>query len=73
MLADEPTGAVDSQTSDELTALMRTLNREQGVTFVVVTHDLELAAKTDRVIRLSDGRAVSDERTWESVEEAAAV
>ena len=63
VLADEPTGAVDSQTSDELVALMRKLNREEGVTFVVVTHDMDLAAKTDRVVRLSDGRVVSDELT----------
>ena len=63
VLADEPTGAVDSQTSDELAALMRKLNREEGVTFVVVTHDMDLAAKTDRLIRLSDGRVVSDELT----------
>ncbi len=63
VLGDEPTGAVDSQTSDELIALMRRLNREEGVTFVVVTHDLDLAAQTDRVVRLADGRVVSDERT----------
>jgi putative ABC transport system ATP-binding protein len=63
VLADEPTGAVDSQTSDELVALMRRLNREEGVTFVVVTHDLELAAKTDRIVRLADGRVLADDRT----------
>jgi putative ABC transport system ATP-binding protein len=63
VLGDEPTGAVDSQTSDELVALMRRLNREEGVTFVVVTHDLELAAQTDRIVRLADGRVVSDDRT----------
>ena len=62
VLGDEPTGAVDSQTSDELVRLMRTLNREEGVTFVVVTHDLDLAAQTDRVVRLADGRVVADER-----------
>jgi putative ABC transport system ATP-binding protein len=62
VLGDEPTGAVDSQTSDELVALMRTLNREEGVTFVVVTHDLELAAQTDRIVRLADGRVLSDDR-----------
>jgi putative ABC transport system ATP-binding protein len=62
VLADEPTGAVDSQTSDELVALMRRLNREEGVTFVVVTHDLELAAKTDRMVRLADGRVLADDR-----------
>jgi putative ABC transport system ATP-binding protein len=63
VLGDEPTGAVDSQTSDELVGLMRRLNREEGVTFVVVTHDPELAAQTDRIVRLADGRVVSDDRT----------
>jgi putative ABC transport system ATP-binding protein len=62
VLGDEPTGAVDSQTSDELVALMRRLNKEEGVTFVVVTHDLDLAAQTDRIVRLADGRIVSDDR-----------
>jgi putative ABC transport system ATP-binding protein len=62
VLGDEPTGAVDSQTSDELVALLRRLNREEGVTFVVVTHDLELAAQTDRIVRLADGRVLSDDR-----------
>ncbi|HXM57966.1 MAG TPA: ABC transporter ATP-binding protein [Candidatus Dormibacteraeota bacterium] len=63
VLGDEPTGAVDSQTSDELLALMRRLNREEGVTFVLVTHDLELAAQTDRVVRLADGHVIADDRT----------
>ncbi|HEY7198712.1 MAG TPA: ABC transporter ATP-binding protein [Candidatus Dormibacteraeota bacterium] len=61
VLGDEPTGAVDSQTSGELIALMRRLNREEGVTFVIVTHDLDLAARADRVVRLADGRVASDE------------
>jgi ABC-type lipoprotein export system ATPase subunit len=61
VLGDEPTGAVDTQTSDELVAVMRRLNREEGVTFVIVTHDLDLAARADRVVRLQDGRIVSDE------------
>ena len=61
VLADEPTGAVDTQTADDLVALMRRLNHEEGVTFVLVTHDLELAGKADRTIRLRDGRVVSDE------------
>jgi ABC-type lipoprotein export system ATPase subunit len=61
VLADEPTGAVDTQTADDLVALMRRLNHEEGVTFVLVTHDLELAARADRTIRLRDGRVVSDE------------
>jgi len=62
VLADEPTGAVDTQTADELVSLLRHLNREERVTIVVVTHDLELAARTDRMVRLKDGAVVSDER-----------
>jgi len=61
VLGDEPTGSVDTQTSQELVGLMRWLNRAEGVTFVVVTHDLDLAGRTDRMIRLSDGRVVNDE------------
>jgi putative ABC transport system ATP-binding protein len=61
VLADEPTGAVDTQTAEELISLMRRLNRAESVTFVVVTHDLELAARTDRVIRLKDGVVLADE------------
>lgn len=63
VLADEPTGAIDTQTADELVSLMRRLNREESLTFVVVTHDLDLAAKTDRTVRLKDGVVVGDERT----------
>jgi putative ABC transport system ATP-binding protein len=66
VLGDEPTGAVDSQTSDELIGLMRQLNREANVTFMIVTHDLELAGRTDRVIRLRDGQVVGDEATREA-------
>lgn len=60
VLADEPTGEVDSETRTQLLALMRQLNREHGVTFVIVTHDMELARQTDRVISLRDGRVLED-------------
>ena len=61
VLADEPTGAVDTETSDQLAAIMRRMNRQHGVTFVIVTHDQDLAAKIDRIIRLKDGKVLSDE------------
>ncbi len=61
VLGDEPTGAVDTQTSQDLVGLMRRLNREEGITFVIVTHDLDLAHRADRVVRLKDGRVVTDE------------
>ncbi len=63
ILGDEPTGAVDTETSNQLVATMRRMNVQHGVTFVIVTHDLELAGQTDRIIRLKDGRVVSDETT----------
>jgi ABC-type lipoprotein export system ATPase subunit len=63
VLGDEPTGAVDSETSAQLAAIMRRMNRQHQVTFVLVTHDLDLAAETDRVIKLKDGKVVSDETT----------
>jgi ABC-type lipoprotein export system ATPase subunit len=62
ILADEPTGELDSTTSDELMATLRQLNRDRGVTIIIVTHDAGVAGRTDRVVRLSDGRVVADER-----------
>jgi putative ABC transport system ATP-binding protein len=61
VLGDEPTGAVDSETSAQLAAIMRRMNRQHHVTFVLVTHDPDLAAETDRVIKLKDGKVMSDE------------
>jgi putative ABC transport system ATP-binding protein len=58
VLADEPTGNLDSATSDEIVALLRDLNRQRRLTIVVVTHEPAVAAATDRVVVLRDGRVV---------------
>lgn len=56
VLADEPTGNLDTHTGDALFALMRDLNRSRGISFVIVTHNEKLSAQADRVIRMEDGR-----------------
>lgn len=61
ILADEPTGNLDSQTSGEIMALFETLNREQGITIVLVTHENDVAAYANRLIYFKDGRVVRDE------------
>ena len=60
VLADEPTGALDSKLSAQVIGLMRELNRESGQTVVIVTHDAAVAAQTTRTISLADGRVESD-------------
>jgi macrolide transport system ATP-binding/permease protein len=61
LLADEPTGNLDTRTSHEIMEIIRRLNREQGVTVIVVTHEPDIAAYADRVITMRDGRILSDE------------
>lgn len=56
LLADEPTGAVDSKTSGEIQDLFRELNRKLNLTIIIVTHDMKLANKVDRVVMISDGK-----------------
>jgi len=57
--ADEPTGNLDTETSQEVFALMRRLNQEKGMTFVVVTHDPRIAAACDRTVRMENGRVAA--------------
>jgi putative ABC transport system ATP-binding protein len=61
LLADEPTGALDSKTGVEIMELFQSLHRDSGQTVILVTHDSYVARHTDRIIKLSDGRIVSDE------------
>ncbi|MFO7684393.1 MAG: ATP-binding cassette domain-containing protein, partial [Chloroflexota bacterium] len=58
ILADEPTGNLDSKTGEEVMALLQRLNKEQGITLIVVTHDADVAAYADRVVHLRDGKVV---------------
>jgi putative ABC transport system ATP-binding protein len=62
--ADEPTGDLDSENAEEITALMRTLNRDRGLTFLIVTHDINVGRATDRIVRMLDG-AVAEEHVLE--------
>jgi glutamate/aspartate transport system ATP-binding protein len=61
ILADEPTGALDSRTSIEIMAIFQRLNREQGISIIVVTHEPDISRYADRIISFKDGRIVSDE------------
>jgi putative ABC transport system ATP-binding protein len=62
ILADEPTGNLDSERSAEILALLRQFNREHGQTIVLVTHDAEVGAACDRIIRMRDGRIRTDDQ-----------
>jgi putative ABC transport system ATP-binding protein len=61
ILADEPTGNLDSKSSEEIMGIFQHLNEEQGITIIFVTHEADIAAHTRRIIRLADGRIVSDQ------------
>ncbi|TFZ00017.1 ABC transporter ATP-binding protein [Ramlibacter rhizophilus] len=61
VLADEPTGNLDTASSDEVFALLRRIHAERGTAFLVVSHDMRLAARCDRLIELVDGRIARDE------------
>ncbi|MFL5649720.1 MAG: ABC transporter ATP-binding protein, partial [Chloroflexota bacterium] len=62
ILGDEPTGNLDSSRAAEVLGLLRRFNRERGQTVLIVTHDQEVGAACDRIIRMRDGRIIADER-----------
>ena len=62
VLADEPTGNLDSKSSQEIIGLLKYSNKKYGQTLVVITHDENIALQADRIIRIEDGQIVSDER-----------
>jgi ABC-type lipoprotein export system ATPase subunit len=61
LLADEPTGNVDSSSAQQIMELILQLHREMGMTFVLVTHDLTIAERADRIVSMRDGRVTSDQ------------
>ena len=63
LFADEPTGNLDAETSEKIVHLIFNLNKDAGTTLVLVTHDLELASRTGRIIKLKGGKLISDELT----------
>ena len=65
LLADEPTGNLDTRNSHEIMDTLSSLNRERGVTIVLVTHEPDIAAYADRIVTMRDGKIVSDERKHE--------
>jgi putative ABC transport system ATP-binding protein len=62
LFADEPTGNLDSRTASDILSLLETLNREEGVALVVITHDIQISERALRIIRLLDGQIIGDER-----------
>jgi macrolide transport system ATP-binding/permease protein len=72
LLADEPTGNLDTRTSHEIMETLARLNREQGVTIIVVTHEADIAAYADRALTMRDGQIVADARNPKKAERPAA-
>jgi putative ABC transport system ATP-binding protein len=66
LLADEPTGNLDSQSSEDIMAILQRLNRDEGITVVVVTHEPDIAAVTRRVISMRDGLVIQDQPVSEA-------
>jgi len=69
VLGDEPTGSLDTAAGESLLQLLRDLQRSQGTTFILVTHDQSVARQTDRIIVMRDGRIVQEDRVGSPLEE----
>ena len=67
ILADEPTGNLDSKNSDEIITLLKVANKKYGQTIVMITHDLEIAKIADRIITIEDGKIIGDDKAYGSV------
>ena len=61
LLADEPTGNLDSRSSEEIMGILQALNRDEGITVIIVTHEPEIGEHTDRVVSMRDGQVIDDE------------
>lgn len=70
VLADEPTGNLDSESTEQVYDLLRSINRDAGMAFLIVTHDRHIAEKTDRIIEMKDGRILRDYLTKDKTEDA---
>lgn len=64
LLCDEVTGNLDTKTGDDIMGLLKTLNKEQGKTFVLITHDPQVSQVTDRLIQLRDGEIIGEKKLW---------
>ncbi len=69
LLADEPTGAVDSATAKHILTLFKTLNREKKITIIIVTHDMKLASQVDRIVMIADGKISTEKLMREQYRE----
>lgn len=68
ILADEPTGNLDSESSETIYNIMRDINKKFNTTFIIITHDDRIAQKADRIIEIKDGRIIQDKIVNEIIE-----
>ena len=64
ILADEPTGNLDSKASEEIISLLKLSNRKYNQTVIIITHDEKIAKQAERIIKIDDGKIIGDERNY---------